>query len=138
MSEERTYTGLSLASITLGVIGIVLSASTWAAWIFVVHLTRRGAMIQPVPAQPTYSFADLVVAYVVGALWFVTLPMAVLAALFGWLDLLRAPAGMSGHLARVGAGIGVLTLLLSLAGAALFSYKLSSPPPPVFTPYVGN
>lgn len=112
---DRPRPGLALASVVTGAVGLVLALSTWAAWLLVLPGFRD--------AQP-YSWITVVFMLVLGALWFVVLPLAVVGVLCGALAANRSAMGGIG---RLGIGVAVVALLVALAGAVVFVLDATRP-----------
>ncbi|HVV09392.1 hypothetical protein [Amycolatopsis sp.] len=98
-------TGLALASLALGLVGVVFSVSTWVAW----------AIVQPGSAGTLPQSGTVIIAVLLGALWVLVMAAAGLAIVFG------AFAWRAGPAALWGVGLGVLSGVLSLAGAIVFA-----------------
>jgi hypothetical protein len=111
--------GLAIASVAIGSAGLVVALSTWVAW-----LTIRPGLQDAVH----YSWISQVFVLVLGALWFAMLPAAVLGLVFGFSSGARAVDGPS--TARAGAYLALLTLAITLAGAAAFVLTPSAWSPP--------
>ncbi|MEU3269805.1 hypothetical protein ABZ639_03110 [Saccharomonospora sp. NPDC006951] len=114
----RPKTGLVVASLVTGSIGLVLAVSTWAAWLLVLPGFRD--------AQP-YNWIAVVFGLVLGALWFLVLPLGTVSIIVGLLAIRRAPA--LAPLARLGLVIAALALAAALGGAAVFVIDASTGPP---------
>lgn len=120
--------GLAIAAVALGSGGLTLAVATWAAWLVVRP---------PIVAAWTYSWVVQAFLLVLGALWFALLPISVLALVFGRYAGARTTPGAG----RVGAALGVVTLLLALSGAAVFattSWRGVGPPVAYFDTQTGR
>lgn len=113
---DRPRPGLALAALITGAVALVLSVSTWAAWLLVLPGFRD--------AQP-YRWIAVVFVLVLGALWFAVLPLSVVAITCG---ALAANRSATGGLGRLGIAVGVLALLVALAGTVVFVIDATSPP----------
>jgi hypothetical protein len=114
----RPGRGLAIASLAIGAAGATLALATWAAWLLVRP---------PLLAAWVYSWVAQAFVLVLGALWFALLPISVLALVFGICAGARTRPGFG----RIGATLGVVTLLLALSGAAVFattSWRHVGPP----------
>lgn len=100
--------GVSLAALSLGVLSLVLAVSTWAAWVFLRPEVQTHPMNRHWPV-------GVVFVLVLGLLWFLALHGGVLAIVFGLVT--RTRGVVSGHQARNGALLGLLTVAVALAGA---------------------
>jgi hypothetical protein len=120
--------GLAIGSVAIGAPGLTLAVATWAAWLIVRP--------QVVPAW-AYSWVVQAFVLVLGALWFALLPISVLALVFGVYAGARTAPGPG----RIGATLGVITLLLALSGAAVFattSWRNVGPPIAYFDTQTGR
>ncbi|MFJ1761079.1 hypothetical protein ACIOD2_12230 [Amycolatopsis sp. NPDC088138] len=120
--------GLGISAVAIGSSGLTLAVATWAAWL----------IVRPqVVAAWTYSWVVHAFVLVLGALWFALLPISVLALVFGVYAGARTTPGPG----RIGATLGVLTILLALSGAAVFatsSFGDAGPPYAYFDTQTGR
>jgi hypothetical protein len=117
-TTTRPGRGLAIASLAIGASGLTLAVATWAAWLIVRP---------PVLSAWVYSWVAQAFVLVLGALWFALLPISVLALVFGVYAGARTHPGPG----RIGATLGVITVLLALSGAAVFatsSWRHVGPP----------
>jgi hypothetical protein len=117
-TTTRPGRGLGIASLAIGASGLTLAVATWAAWLIVRP---------PVLSAWVYSWVAQAFVLVLGALWFALLPISVLALVFGVYAGARTRPGPG----RIGATLGVITVLLALSGAAVFatsSWRHVGPP----------
>lgn len=110
--------GLSLAALTLGVIGLLIAVGCWVAWLAMVGLFDL----------PTRYYGGIgLVTLAVGGLWAAMVPVSTLAVLYGSISRRRNTAESFGkdNLARAGAVTGAIALLVALAGAAVFALSIN-------------
>ncbi|MQA10571.1 MAG: hypothetical protein GEU98_18855 [Pseudonocardiaceae bacterium] len=130
--------GLSLAALVLGVVSLVLTAAAWAAWFLVVpsgssvsfgwfaYTPRQESA--PFEAIAPHGWIGVVVALVIGALWFAMLPASVLGFVFARLARRGTePGSVTARVARAAISTSGPALFLALAGAVLFCVALSAP-----------
>ncbi|ASR39267.1 hypothetical protein BAY61_13965 [Prauserella marina] len=110
-----------------GAIGLVLAVSTWAAWLLVLPGFRE--------AQP-YSWIAVVFGLVLGALWFLVLPLGTVSIIVGLLATRRAPALAA--LARLGMVVALVALAAALGGAVVFVIDASTGAGPPVYPLVSS
>src|SRR5699024_2721580 len=113
--SDSMRSGLGLAALSVGVLGLVLALLTWAAWLFVLPTMQEATI---------YSWTTLVFALVLGALWFVVILAAVLAMIFGFTA--GARTAVNGGQARVGVLSGAFALAAAITGAIIFVFSLSA------------
>lgn len=124
-TRAAKYDGLAIASITLSVVGLVLAAATWAAWLFLI---RSAPLRLYRTAWLGLDIVGRTVTYVIGSLWFAVLPVGVLAIVLARLELRLAPRPESRAVARAATVAGIIALLLALAGAFVFSVRMGQAP----------
>jgi hypothetical protein len=100
---------LGLAALATGLVGVLVALSAWVLWLAVVP-QERGSL------DP--ELVDLI-RLALGALWFAVLPAGALAMMFG---IVARDHPERGPLARAGAYLGVLTVLVALSGVVLFLF----------------
>lgn len=132
MSEVSAprFGGLSLAALTLGVIGLIIAVGCWIAW---------AVMIVPADMPVRYySSGSPLLSLAIGALWAAMVPTSALAVIYGVLSQRRNRTNASGRdgLARTGTVTGLIALLIALAGSGTFAWSVSQTnmPPPVLVP----
>ena len=124
----RRGRGLAVASLAVGASGFTLAAATWAAWLIV-----RPELVSAWAA----SWVAQAFVLVLGALWFGLLPISVLALVLG----VCAGAQSRPDFARTGRRLAAVTMVLALAGAALFattSWRHVGPPVAYFDTQTGS
>lgn len=109
-AEERPSRGLAVGAVSVAAVSFALAVLTWLAWLLVrPRLLTTG--VYPIVAE--------VFILVLGALWFAALLAGVLAMVLGLLGGGRRRYG--GDLARTGALLGGLTVVVALAGTVAFT-----------------
>ncbi|MCG3755870.1 MULTISPECIES: hypothetical protein [Amycolatopsis] len=108
-SEERPSRGLAVGAVSVAAVSFSLAVLTWLAWLLV-----RPRML----TAGVYPLVAEVFVLVLGALWFLALLAGVLAVVLG-----RLGGGLryGGDLARKGALLGGLTVVVALAGTVAFT-----------------
>lgn len=125
--------GLSLAALTLGVVGLLIAVGCWIAWLAMVGLFDL----------PTGFYGGIgLLTLAIGALWAAMVPVSTLAVIYGGISRRRNKAETSDrdNLARAGVVTGALALLVALAGAIVFALSInqaSVPGPPRVVPMPG-
>ncbi|MFD9892886.1 hypothetical protein ACFWY9_26370 [Amycolatopsis sp. NPDC059027] len=114
-TERRPRHGLAIASVSLSAVAAVLALATWVAWL-VVRAQMQGV--------PPYSWISQVFVLVLGALWFAMIPAGVLSIIFGYFAGARLQTGSNAS--RLGLYLGLLTIAIALAGAAVFTLTPSA------------
>ncbi|GAA4545840.1 hypothetical protein [Amycolatopsis samaneae] len=114
-ATARPRHGLAIASVSVSAVAMVLTVATWVAWLVI-----RAQM----QAVPPYSWISQVFVLVLGALWFAMIPAGVLSTVFGYFAGARLQNGSNA--ARLGLYLGLLTVAIALAGAAVFTLTPSA------------
>ncbi|WP_409181769.1 hypothetical protein F9C11_35690 [Amycolatopsis sp. VS8301801F10] len=117
-AEERPSRGLAVGAVSVAAVSFALAVLTWLAWL----LVRPRLLISGV-----YPIVAEVFVLVLGALWFLALLAGVLATVLG---LLGGGRRHGGDLARTGALLGGLTMVVALAGTVAFT--VSPGPSPMY------
>ncbi|MET9260606.1 hypothetical protein [Amycolatopsis sp. NPDC004079] len=108
-TEERPSRGLAVGAVSVAAVSLSLAVLTWLAWL----LVRPRLLVSGV-----YPLVAEVFVLVLGALWFAALLAGVLAVVLGRLGGAKRPGG---DLARTGALLGGLTVVVALAGTIAFT-----------------
>ena len=109
--------GLSLAALTLGVIGLLIAVGCWVAWL---------AMFGPFDLPTRYYGGIGLLTLTIGALWAAMVPVSTLAVIYGGISRRRnKTAADRDGLARAGTITGAIALLVALAGAGVFTFSIN-------------
>jgi hypothetical protein len=100
---------LGMAALATGSVGVLVAVSAWVFWLAVVP-QERGSL------DP--ELVDLI-RLALGAVWFAVLPAGVLAMMFG---IVARDHPERGLIARAGAYLGLLAVVVALSGAVLFLF----------------